>query len=222
MPKIGKLISQKYNAKVSIDERLCETDQTYPPIDGDQIIQLYFRPLTLNNDGVTTDMKVNGSVTPQEFYIESEVDFDIYINSISFFIAAENVLADLGEFAGITTPLTNGCQMIYESNEVGNIIIGDELKTNFNLLRMATMNPNFGLVSNAAFKVIQTFSNQDDGYFFIVRFSDYGYETEYSGGLRLKGSTSDRIVFKIRDNLNLTPSEISTFNGIAYGFKRRI
>ncbi len=222
MPKIGKLISQKYNAKVSIDERLCETDQTYPPIDGDQIIQLYVRPLTLNNDGVTTDMKVNGSVTPQEFYIESEVDFDIYINSISFFIAAELTLADLGEFAGITTPLTNGCQMIYESNEVGEIIIGDELKTNFDLLRMATMNPNFGLVSNAAFKVIQTFSNQDDGYFFIVRFSDYGYETEYSGGLRLKGSTSDRIVFKIRDNLNLTPSEISTFNGIAYGFKRRI
>lgn len=222
MSRVGKLINQKNKARVSISERLYETDQSSPPIGGDQIIQLYVKPLTLNNDGVTTDMKVNGSVTPQEFYIEAEAGFDIYINSISFFIAAENVLADLGEFAGIVTPLTNGCQMIYESNEVGNIIIGDDLKTNFDLLRMAAMNPNFGLVSNEAFKVVQTFSNQDDGYFFIVKFNDYGYETEYGGGLRLNASTSDRIVFKIRDNLNLTPSEISSFNGIAYGFKRRI
>lgn len=221
MSKIGKLVNQKYSTRVSVNDRLFETDQTYPPVDGDQIIQLYVRPLTLNNDGVTTDMKVNGSVTPQEFYIEAEVGFDIYVNSVSFFIAAELTLADLGEFAGIVA-LTNGCQLIYESTETGNIIVGDDLKTNFDLLRMATMNPNFGLVSNAAFKIIQAFSNQDDGYLFIVKFSDYGYETEYGGGLRLRANTSDRLVFKIRDNLNLTPSQISSFNGIAYGFRRKI
>lgn len=220
MPKIGKINNQKDRVLVSENYRLSEIDSTYPPIDGIQNVQIYVNSLTLNNDGVTTSMKVNGSVTPQEFYVSAENGFNIYINSISFYIAAELVLAGLGEFGGITTPLTNGCQLLYENTD--NIIIGDDLKTNYDLLRMSVMNPNFGLVSNAAFKVVQAFSNQDDGYLFILKFNDYGFDTEYSGGLKLKSSTSDRLVFKIRDNLNLTPSEISTFNAIAYGYKLKV
>jgi len=57
---------------------------------------------------------------------------------------------------------------------------------------------------------------------FILKFSDYGYEQEYSGGIRLRAGSEDRLVFKIRDDLNLTPSEISSFDGRVYGFKRRI
>lgn len=220
MPKIGKIKNQQNSVSVSDNYRLHEIDSTFPPIDGVQNIQIYVQPLTLNNDGVTTSMKVNGSVTPQEFYISAENGFDVYINSISFFIAAELTIADLGEFAGITTPLTNGCQLIYQ-NRV-EVVIGDNLKTNYDMLRMSVMNPNFGLVSSEAFKVIQAFSNQDDGYFFIIKFADYGYETDYSGGLKLNANSNDKIVFKIRDNLNLTPSEISTFNAICYGYKVKV
>jgi len=221
MSKRAKIAYQNIRPLVNEDGRLFEVDTTYPPITNDRQIILYVDDLTLNGDGVTTDMKVDGSVTTQEFFVSAEPDSDIFINSVSFFIAAELVVTDLGEFAGIVTPLTNGCQLIYESGEVGDIIIGDNLQTNYDLLRMCNMNPQFGLDSNAAFKIIQAFSNQDDGYLFILKFADYGYEQEYSGGIRLKAGTTDRLVFKIRDNLNLTPSDISSFDGRVYGFKRR-
>ena len=221
MSKRGKIVYQDLKPIVNDDGRLYEIDTVYPPITNDRQIILYVDDLTLNNDGVTTDMKVDGSVTTQEFSVNADKDFDIFINSVSFFIAAENVVTDLGEFAGIVTPLTNGCQLIYENSDEGDIIIGDNLQTNYDLLRMCNMNPQFGLVSNAAFKIVQAFTNQDDGYLFILKFSDYGYEQEYSGGIRLKAGTTDRLVFKIRDDLNLTPSEISSFDGRVYGFKRR-
>lgn len=222
MSKRAKIAYQNIRSSVNSDGRLFEIDTPYPPITNDRQIILYTDDLTLNGNGVTTDMKVDGSVTEQEFFVSAESNSDIFINSVSFFIAAENVLADLGEFAGITTPLTNGCQLIYESGEVGDIIIGDNLTTNFELLRMCNMNPQFGLVSNGAFKIVQAFSNADDGYLFILKFSDYGYEQEYSGGLRLRAGSSDRLVFKIRDDLDRTPSEISSFDGRVYGFKRRV
>ena len=221
MSKRGKIVYQDLKPIVNDDGRLYEIDTVYPPITNDRQIILYVDDLTLNNDGVTTDMKVDGSVTTQEFSVNADKDFDIFINSVSFFIAAENVVTDLGEFAGIVTPLTNGCQLIYENSDEGDIIIGDNLQTNYDLLRMCNMNPQFGLDSNAAFKIIQAFSNQDDGYLFILKFADYGYEQEYSGGIRLKAGSTDRLVFKIRDNLNLTPSDISSFDGRVYGFKRR-
>lgn len=221
MSKRGKIVYQDLKPIVNDDGRLYEIDTVYPPITNDRQIILYVDDLTLNNDGVTTDMKVDGSVTTQEFSVNADSEFDIFINSVSFFIAAELVVTDLGEFGGITTPLTNGCQLIYENSDEGDIIIGDNLQTNYDLLRMCNMNPQFGLDSNAAFKIIQAFSNQDDGYLFILKFSDYGYEQEYSGGIRLKAGTTDRLVFKIRDDLNLTPSEISSFDGRVYGFKRR-
>lgn len=221
MSKRGKIVYQDLKPIVNDDGRLYEIDTVYPPITNDRQIILYVDDLTLNNDGVTSDMKVDGSVTTQEFSVNADNEFDIFINSVSFFIAAENVVTDLGEFAGIVTPLTNGCQLIYENSDEGDIVIGDNLQTNYDLLRMCNMNPQFGLVSNAAFKIVQAFSNQDDGYLFILKFSDYGYEQEYSGGIRLKAGTTDRLVFKIRDDLNLTPSEISSFDGRVYGFKRR-
>lgn len=220
MSRIAKISYQDKKTYISKNNRLYEIDTTFPPVTNDRQVILYIDDLSLNGDGVTTDMKVDGSVTTQEFFVNSDSDFDIFINSISFFIAAELVIADLSDFAGITLPLTNGCQLIYETKGE-EITIGDDLKTNFDLLRMCSMNPQIGLESNNAFKVIQAFSNQDDGYLFILRFSNYGYEEEYSGGLKLRAGTTDRVVFKIRDNLNLTPSEISTFNGKVYGFKRK-
>ena len=221
MSKRGKIVYQDLKPIVNDDGRLYEIDSVYPPITNDRQIILYVDDLTLNNDGVTTDMKVDGSVTTQEFSVNADSEFDIFINWVSFFIAAELVVTDLGEFGGITTPLTNGCQLIYENSDEGDIIIGDNLQTNYDLLRMCNMNPQFGLVSNQQFKIVQAFSNQDDGYLFILKFSDYGYEQEYSGGIRLKAGTTDRLVFKIRDNLNVTPSDISSFDGRVYGFKRR-
>lgn len=217
----SKITFDNNHARVNELNRLYEIDTTYPPLNSEQNISIYVQPLTLNNDGITTDMKVDGSATPQEFSIQSEEGFDIFINSVSFFINAQLTLTDLGEFGG-TPALTNGCELIYESLEVGIISIGSDLKTNFDLLRMTTMNPSIGLESNSAFKVLQTASNQDEGYLFILRFNDYGYETDYAGGLKLSSQDRGRLLFRVRDNLNLTPSELFKLDAVAYGFKKKI
>ena len=219
MSRNGKILYKSLSPSVDDNGLLFEVDSTFPPV-GDEVQNIiYVQPLTLNNDGVTSDMKVDGSTTTQEFYIQSDDDYDIFINSISFFIAAETLVIDLFEFGATNGTLTNGCQLIYENSEEGEIIIGDSLNSNFELLRMCNMNPEFGLTSNEAFQVVQTFSNNDRGYFFILKFSNYGYESEYRGGLRLKKNEKERLVFKIRDNLNFIVSELSSLNGTAYGYK---
>ena len=219
MSRNGKILYKNLSPSVNKDGLLFEIDSTFPPVGEEVQNIIYVQPLTLNNDGITTDMKVDGSTTVQEFYIESENDYDIIINSVSFFIGAETNVIDLFEFGAINGTLTNGCQLIYESSKYGEIIIGDNLNSNFELLRMCNMNPEFGLTSNEAFEIVQTFSNNDRGYFFILKFSNYGYESEYRGGLRLKKKEKERLVFKIRDDLNFIVSELSNLNGTAYGYK---
>jgi len=60
---------------------------------------IYRRFLTLNNDGTTTEMTVDGSTTPQRFTINAEPDKDIFITSLSFQILGNSIT--LGEdFAG--------------------------------------------------------------------------------------------------------------------------
>jgi len=219
MSRNGKILYKNLSPSVNKDGLLFEIDSTFPPVGEEVQNIIYVQPLTLNNDGITTDMKVDGSTTVQEFYIESENDYDIIINSVSFFIGAETNVIDLFEFGAINGTLSNGCQLVYESSKYGEIFIGDNLNSNFELLRMCNMNPEFGLTSNEAFEIVQTFSNNDRGYFFILKFSNYGYESEYRGGLRLKKNEKERLVFKIRDDLNFIVSELSSLNGTAYGYK---
>ena len=219
MSKRAKIAYQNIRPLVNGDGRLFEVDTTYPPITNDRQIIVYVDDLTLNGDGVTTDMKVDGSVTTQEFFVSAELDSDIFINSVSFFIAAETLVIDLFEFGATNGTLTNGCQLIYENSEEGEIIIGDNLNSNFELLRMCGLNPSLGVSSNTAFQIQKAFSNSDVGYLFVLNFLTYGYESEYRGGLRLKKNANERLVFKIRDDLNLIASQLSSLNGIAYGYK---
>lgn len=107
-----------------------------------------------------------------------------------------------------------------ETSEDGEVIINDSLKTNYDLVRMAVGNPNPGVGPGTEFKVGAVTSNSDEGFLIVLKFSDYGYDREYTGGILLRKKTNDRLVFEIRDNLNLAPSSIAIFNAIAYGYKR--
>ena len=221
MSRKQKITYNSLQPKVDSNHRLYEIDTTYPPLTNEKQLLFYSNSLTLNGDGVTTDMRVDGSSTTQEFFIKSEENADIFVTSLSFFIAAELTTTDFSEFGG-TTQLTNGCQLIYESYDRGDIIIGDNLRTNFDFSRISTFSPSFGLTTTDAFKLRQAFSNTDDGFFFILKFSDYGYEREYGGGIRIKAGKNERLVLKIRDNLNLTLTQLSTFDGRVYGYKKII
>lgn len=204
-----------------VNNNVCELDAQYPPRVDNQYLSIYSTSLTLNADGTTTDMKVDGSVNNQDFLIKAERSFDIYIQTLSFFIAAELTTADLSEFGG-TTALTNGCQLLYETTETGVVDIGGALQTNYDFLRMCTLKPALGIASGDSFKISQAFSVNDDGYLFILNFGDYGWDKEYTGGLVLRSDSNDRLIFRIRDDLNLTLTQLSSFDARAYGYRRRL
>lgn len=221
MSKNGKFYYNNKSSLVDSSNNFYEIESTYPPITKSQSI-IYVQNFTLNNDGVTTSMKVNGLVTPQKFIVQPNSEYDVYISSLTFLISAQATV-DLEEFGGgIISPggrLTNGCKLYIESIENGEFVIAENIRTNFDLVNIGLFKPSFG-IGSASFRVNTVISTLDSGYFSVVKFSDYGYDREYAGGLLLRKNSTDRIIFEIRDNLNRSNSEIQSFDAIAYGFKR--
>ena len=198
-----------YLAKVSPQGFLYTQEAPYPPTDEETKITVYREFLTLNNDGTTTDMRVNGSTTPQEFYIQAEPNVDIYITTVSFIIAGPG--ATLNEFANLAA-LTNGCRFYYEDNN-GEINIGANLVSNFEFVRLCQGNPSFGGGASAflANNVVGT----SEAFIPVFDFRNFGFKW----GLKLASSTLNRLVLEVNDNL--TPSaNLTGFNAIAYGFRR--
>lgn len=198
-----------YLAKVSPQGFLYTQEAPYPPTDEETKITVYREFLTLNNDGTTTDMRVNGSTTSQEFYIQAEPNVDIYITTVSFIIAGPG--ATLNEFANLAA-LTNGCRFYYEDNN-GEINIGTNLVSNFEFVRLCQGNPSFGGGASAflANNVVGT----SEAFIPVFDFRNFGFKW----GLKLTSSTLNRLVLEVNDNL--TPSaNLTGFNAIAYGFRR--
>ncbi len=113
----------------------------YPADDKRDLTFVYREFLTLNGDNTTSSMLVDGSVTPQRFYIEGLPGADIYISSLSFIVQGENIVLG-NDFAGNGAALANGCKLLYEDRN-GEIIIADSLKTNFDFIRLCQGNPAF-------------------------------------------------------------------------------
>ena len=94
----------------------------------------------LTDDGISTgsnDLMVDGSVTPQEFFIVTNVIADRYITTLSFVIADAGAV--MNKFGNIAA-LTNGCKLFYERS-AGETVIRDELKSNFDFLSLAHFQP---------------------------------------------------------------------------------
>lgn len=173
--------------------------------------------LTLGGDGVTRSMRVDGSATPRDFYIQAQPGYDIYLTALCFYIGAELVIIDLVEFGNLPA-LTNGCAFFYESQEAGIITISDPIRSNFDMMKMSNFKPSFGSGAGA-FELSNATATVSEGYMPTVFLSDYGFGED---GLLLASDTTDRLVFRIRDNLNVGLSSISQLDAVAHGFKRRI
>ena len=199
-----------------------------PPKD-DRDIQIVYRNfLTLNGDGTTTSMLVDGSTTPQLFYVEASPNNDIYITSLSIVIQGLNI--SLGDdFAGSGSALANGCRLYYEDKN-GEVTIGNNLDTNFELVRLCQGNPSFGNNGNA-FKIPNLApgggggkggggAKTSDGYIPVLDFPEvFGFNY----GLRLQRGTTNRLIFEINDDLTAGTVVASDagFNIIVYGFERK-
>jgi len=192
----------------------------FPPQD-DRDKQLIFRQfLTLNGDGTTTDMLVDGSVTPQTFSIDGIERADIYITSLSFIIAGDGIV--LGDdFAGSGAALTNGMRLYYEDNN-GETNIGTNLTTNFDFIRLCQGNPAFAdptagpfiapSIAGATGKGV----TPANGILPVLNFQNiFGFQY----GLKIAKGTNHKLVLEVNDNLTTGLGANAAFNIIAYGFE---
>lgn len=163
-----------------------------PPLDNNQQVLPFTEYLTLNGEGATSSMLINGSTTNQDFYIASR-NYDIYINSIVFQIADAN--ATLNQFGNIGI-LTNGLEFYYFNQSEGKYTIESELKTNFDMVRLANFEPSFG-TGTAAFQASNVIGTSE-AYMGVIDIEDvFGLQW----GLKLKANSTDRIGFIVKDNL---------------------
>lgn len=192
----------------------------FPPQD-DRDKQLIFRQfLTLNGDGTTTDMLVDGSTTPQIFSIDGIARADIYITSLSFIIAGDGLVLG-NDFAGSGAALTNGMRLYYEDNN-GEVNIGTDLVTNFDFIRLCQGNPAFADSTLGPFIApsIQGASGKGvspaNG---IIPVLDFQRVFGFQYGLKIAKGTTNRLVLEVNDNLTTGLGANAAFNIIAYGFE---
>jgi hypothetical protein len=154
------------------------------------------------------DMRVDGSVNEKIFTVEAEPNGnnrDKYIASINVVIADAG--ATLNQFGNIGT-LTNGCELRWVTDEFGVVVIGDDLISNWEFIRLAGCKPSFG-DSTTAFRA-SNISGTSEGYTAQIDFDEiFGIKW----GFRLRHGTNDRIELVIRDNV----TGVDQFDAIAYG-----
>jgi len=194
----------------------------FPPDDNRDIQLIYRQFLTLNGDGTTSDMLVDGSITSQIFTIPGKPNNDIYITSLSFVIAGDGLVLG-NDFAGSGSPLTNGCRLYYEDSN-GEVNIGTSLQTNFDFIRLcqgvpAFADPTLGpFIADNIAGASGKGSTPADGILPVLNFRDvFGFQY----GLKIARNTTNRLVLEVNDNLTTGLGANAAFNIIAYGFKRK-
>ena len=184
--------------KVGDEGEISTVQHPHPPSD-EQLTAYPFRQYFTDSNG-SIDMRVDGSVTNVEFTIEASAQVDIYVKTISIVIADAG--ASLGEWGNTNSPLTNGIEFKWKSQDIGEVIIADALKTNGDFVRLALGDPSIDVASN--------FTGASEAFLPVIDFTKtFGFPY----GLRLRKGTTDKLVFTIKD-ANTT---IDQMDAIAYG-----
>ena len=187
---------------------------------------IYRNFLTLDNDGSTVEMTVDGSTTPQRFTINAQEDKDTFITSLSFQIIGTGIA--LGEdFAGSGASLTNGCRLFYKDNVNGEVNIGTQLQNNFDFIRLCQGNPAFnngGTTQDTGPFIAPSITSAGggkggsvaDG---IIPVLDIKNVFGLAFGIKLNANTKDELVLEVNDDLSAGLGVGASFNIIAYGFE---
>lgn len=182
---------------------------THPPID-EQVESFPFSQY-FTDDGTSSgsnDMRVDGSTTSQAFSISAHEERDVWIKTISVRISDAN--SALNKF-GALSALTNGISWEYSNNNLGEVTIQDEIKTNLDFMRIALASAAIG--GSDAFKadVGGGGAGADDTYLPVI---DMAQTFGFSWGLRLSKGSRDMIKFVVNDDLS---TGIDQFDIIAFG-----
>lgn len=190
------------------DNSLLTSVLPYPPLDVEDKIIPLIGSLTVSGDDVTTNLNVDGSVTPVDAFIGPPVNGDLYITTANVLIA-DNGSVQLNKFGSINNGLTNGIRFFIESKNE-RIIVSAPLRTNFDFIRAGTLTEGLGSGASS-YKINNADIDNDNGYNPIIDF------TRLSPiGIRMRADTQDKLGVVISDDL----TEISTFNIIITGFIR--
>ncbi len=190
--------------KVGEHGELFVTVHDHPPRDeGDFLIPIrqYFTDASGGND-----MRVNGSLSsPVEFTIEADPDRDIYIKNVSIVIADAGAV--LNEFGNINA-LDNGVVFEWNTQDLGETLIHEGLKSNFDFVRLCGGNPAFGNGSNA-FKANNVVNNSEAFFCELDMTRVFGL----GWGVKLRRGTLDKLRWIVRDDTR----GVDGFDIVAYG-----
>jgi hypothetical protein len=173
-----------------------------PPINQDTTL-LPLRSYFQNNG--SRDMNVNGSVTSVDFSIKAD---NVREKSVkSMFISIVDAGASLSEFGNLPA-LTNGVEFIWQSQDFGEIVIANELKSNFDFVAFAGGQPSYGNGATA-FVAPNVIGNEEA----ILAFIDFQKLFGFEYGIPLRKGTKDKLLFRINDDT----SGVTAFTAIGYG-----
>jgi hypothetical protein len=199
---------KRTEARVSESGAVSVVERPFPPFGVQQNVRPFREFMT--DDGTATgssDMLVDGSVTPVPFFIQAPQDEDLYIIRLSFIIVDLNMV--LGEFGNIGA-LTNGMRLFY-TDERGEVTIADPLQTNFDFIRLCSGLPSFGDGTGAF--IANNVVGVSEGAIPILDLKDtFGFRW----GLELRNGSRQKLELTIRDDI----TGIDAMNVIAYGFTR--
>ena len=85
-----------------------------------QLSDLFVEPATLDGLGVTLDMGVDGSVTPQEFLINASINTDVFIEELRLFGQGNGI--QFKNWMSSNQPLTNGIEIEIQSDNIVTIL----------------------------------------------------------------------------------------------------
>jgi hypothetical protein len=190
------------------DKSLLTSILPYPPLNVENKVIPFIGNLTVNGDGITTNLSVDGSVVSVDAFVGPPVNGDLYITTANILIADSGVIS-LNRFGNITSGLNNGIEFFVETASE-RIITSIPLKSNFDFIRIGTLTEGIGS-KNDAYQLSNTDPDNDDGYNPVIDF------TRISPlGIRLIKDTQDKIGLVINDDI----TSVSTFNVIITGFIR--
>ena len=182
----------------------------HPPLN-EGIASLPFRQY-FTDDGTSSgsnDWAVNGSVNSVDFFIKAVPTHEIYIKSISI------VIGDGGSPAlnkyGALSALTNGVEWSLFDQANGNYILHDGIKTNIEFIRIGVDTAAIGTGTDA-FLADVSGGGTEKSYLPTIDISET-FGMPY--GIRLRKGSTDKIIFKVRDDL----TGLLTHNAIAYGIR---
>lgn len=155
------------------------------------------------NSGILSQ-NVNGTTTPQRFFINSEADCDIYITGICFLLSCSNPTH--AKF-GNQLALSKGYSVWMYDNGVISYIIKSATSNGDLLLQTLLFNVyGEGINSN----IFSNWTGNTDAFTVVLNLGNI-----IPGGIRIGRGTADKMVFEVNDNL----TNIADFIVQAFGYR---